>query len=152
MEIRSLTGDLIAINKGMFIDSIAICRIPSSSTLELFFRGREIKLGDYKFYTSEHAENIKKLDVNILGIRFNFDGYITLRNKAQDVNIGDEYCRYSPTFYGVENDAPIEAVLSKGVEEDLPLNQDVKAVVIRFLCELYCYFYGRGYNLYEQAK
>lgn len=151
MEIRTLTGDLIAINKGMFVDTVAMCCVPISATLALYYKGMEIKLGDYKFYTAEHS-GIKKLEVNILGIWFKFDGYITLYDKAQDVNIGDEYFRYSPSFYGVKNYAPIETVLSAGIEQNLPLNEEVKAVIFRFLKELYHYFYGRGYNLYDTKE
>lgn len=151
METRTLTGDLVVINRGMYSDAVAVCLIPDSATLELFFYGREIELGNYKFYTSEHSE-AKKLEVNILGIHFNFDGFDAWRNKSQDVCVGDKYSRYSPTFYGIANDAPIEAILLAGVKQDLPLNEEVKAVVFRFLKEVYTYFYGRGYNLYETKE
>lgn len=151
MEIRTLIGDLIVINRGIYTDAVALCCVPYSASLELFFYGREIELGSYKFYGSEHFET-KKLEVNILGIHFDFDGSDELRNKSQDVCIGDKYCRYSAPYYGVANDAPIEAILLAGVKQDLPLNEEVKAVVFRFLKEVYTYFYGRGYNLYETKE
>lgn len=146
MEINNLTWNLSVFNKGKYIDAVALCCIPSSSTLELFFHGREIKLGNYKFSSS------KKLKVDILGIRFHFDGYVNLFDKAQDVCIGDEFSRCSAIFYGVENDAPIKAVLLAGVDKDLPLNEEVKAVIVQFLIELYHYFYGRGYELYGKEE
>lgn len=148
MEIHNLTWNLSVFNKGKYIDAVALCCIPSSSPLELMFHGREIKLGSYKFF----ASSSKKLEVDILGIRFHFDGYVNLYDKSQDVCLGDEFSRYPAGFYGVENDAPIKAVLLAGVNKDLPLNEEVKAVIVQFLIELYHYFYGRGYELYEKKE
>lgn len=151
MEINNLTQNLSAFNKGYAIDAIVLCCVPSSSSLELIFHGREINLGSYKFYASEHSET-KKLDVEILGIYFKFYGFDETRNKSQDVCIGDKYYRYSGHYYGVTNYAPIEAILLAGINQDLPLNEEVKAVVFRFLKEVYTFFYGRGFNLYETKE